>query len=376
MKWPLAIGVLAFVLLGVAASAPADVAIRLAIAGLAAVGLIAALMPPYAREFFRTQWPALLWMIFVCGVAGVTIKLALLAPLSWLRITTVLAIVIGLAVYLLRHDKYGRWIRFVSIDQWRAIDAETDRTPEEAGRASWNVLVILVVCAVSLTIQEYIGDRGAFESWFRPARGVRDNYFELKSFAWWSSWRVIGYVIMPLVTITLMRWLLKDPRERIRDYHTSLRGFTKHLWIYVLMFTLITPAVIVASTTVQFRHTYPFYRMANRSYFDLWTWEGFYAAQFVSLELFFRGFMLHGLRRAFGANAIFVMIVPYCMIHYGKPLPETLGAIGAGIILGTIAMRTKSIWGGVMIHIGVATTMDVLALRGCPPFGSNRYCGS
>ena len=86
--------------------------------------------------------------------------------------------------------------------------------------------------------------------------------------------------------------------------------------------------------------------------------------------------MLHGLRRAFGANAIFVMIVPYCMIHYGKPMSETLGAIGAGIILGTIAMRTKSIWGGVMIHIGVATTMDVLALRGCPPFGSNRYCGS
>ena len=35
------------------------------------------------------------------------------------------------------------------------------------------------------------------------------------------------------------------------------------------------------------------------------------------------------------------MIVPYCMIHYGKPLPETLGAIGAGLILGTLAMRTQ-----------------------------------
>ena len=57
-------------------------------------------------------------------------------------------------------------------------------------------------------------------------------------------------------------------------------------------------------------------------------------------------------------------------------LPETLGAIGAGVILGTLAMRTRSIWGGVLIHIGVAVTMDVLALRGCPPFGSNRYCGS
>jgi aryl-alcohol dehydrogenase-like predicted oxidoreductase len=60
---------------------------------------------------------------------------------------------------------------------------------------------------------------------------------------------------------------------------------------------------------------------------------------------------------------------------HGKPLPETLGAIGAGLILGTIAMRTKSIWGGVLIHVGVAMTMDVFALHGCPPIGSNRWCG-
>jgi membrane protease YdiL (CAAX protease family) len=98
-------------------------------------------------------------------------------------------------------------------------------------------------------------------------------------------------------------------------------------------------------------------------------WEALYAAQFLALEFFFRGFLLQGLRRALGANAIFVMLVPYCMIHFGKPLPETLGAIGAGLILGTLAMRTRSIWGGVLIHVGVATTMDVLALRGCPPFG-------
>ena len=34
-----------------------------------------------------------------------------------------------------------------------------------------------------------------------------------------------------------------------------------------------------------------------------------------------------------------------------------------------LAMRTRSIWGGVMIHIGVALTMDMLALRGLPPHG-------
>lgn len=369
MTWRLAITASGFALFAVAARLDGPTTVRLVLAGVATICLVAAVMPDYVRAWIRKEALALAWFIVVLGGMAGAIAGAQHAANAWLGYGTGAIVVIALLRYVVRHRKYSVWLKFLTIDQWRAIDAETERAPGEAGTASWKVLVVLVVCAVSLTLQEYLGDRGAFERWF-TSPGVRDSYFELKSFAWWSSWRVIGYVIMPLVTIVLMRG------ERIRDYHVSLRGFTKHAWIYMLMFALITPAVIVASTTESFRHTYPFYRLANRSHVDLWTWEAFYAAQFVSLEMFFRGFMLAGLRRAFGANAIFVMIVPYCMIHYGKPMPETLGAIGAGVILGTLAMRTKSIWGGVLIHIGVATMMDVLALRGCPPIGSNRYCGS
>ncbi len=273
---------------------------------------------------------------------------------------------IVVAGFLLRYVRIPRILRKVSIDQWRAIDAETERTPEDAGRTSLRVLAILVTVAISLTLQEYIGDRGWFETHF-PAVGAA-KYYELEAFAWWSGWRVFGYVVIPMVVLA---WL----GEPIRNYHVSFKGFFRHLWIYVALFLCVLPAVLAASHTDSFRHTYPFYRLANRSQFDLWAWEGLYAAQFVSLEFFFRGFILNGLRRALGANAIFVMIVPYCMIHYGKPLPETLGAIGAGLILGTLAMRTKSIWGGVLIHIGVAMTMDVMALHGCPPIGSGHYCG-
>ncbi len=258
-----------------------------------------------------------------------------------------------------------RWLRAISIDQWRAIDRETERRPGEAGALSYKVLIILVTCAVSLTLQEYFGGHDTYTEWF-PNDGSR--YWELWGFAWWSGWRVFGYVVLPLIVLSLL------PGERVVDYHVSLRGVGKHLWIYLTMFCCILPVVVLASRAGAFRETYPFYRKANRSWFDLGAWELLYAAQFVSLELFFRGFLLQGLRRALGSNAIFVMIVPYSMIHYGKPLPETLGAIGAGLILGTLAMRTRSIWGGVLIHIGVAVTMDVLAMRGCPPIGSNTFC--
>lgn len=254
---------------------------------------------------------------------------------------------------------------FFRRNPWKVIDDETPTPPPERRFFSPVVMVVLLTVAVSLTLQEYIGDRGTFNKWF-PQHG-KDQYYELKSFAWWAGWRVLGYMILPMLVIAAM------PGQRIRDYYISPRGFFKHLPIYVVLFLLISPAVIAASGTKAFQHTYPFYKYANRSTFDLVAWEALYAAQFLALEFFFRGFMLQGLREKLGSNAIFVMIVPYCMIHYGKPLPETLGAIGAGVILGTLAMRTRSIWGGVVIHVAVAISMDVLALRACPPGG--RPCG-
>jgi len=311
------------------------------------------------------------------GVIAVLLLVALMirAPAAFAALRLILAVPPWLAGLALRWipglwwlPQLMRWIPpmlvlrapEIFVDQWRAIDAETVRDPQDAGRSDLHVLIVLVTVAASLTLQEYLGGHDAYELLF-PRNS--SPYWELRSFAWWSGWRVFGYVGIPMIVLACL------PGQRIRDYHVSLRGFFDHLWIYAALFALVLPAVVYASTTTAFRETYPFYRIANRSYTDLALWELLYAAQFLSLEFFFRGFILHGLRRALGANAIFVMLVPYCMIHYGKPLPETLGAIGAGLILGTLAMRTRSIWGGVLIHVGVATAMDVLALRGCPPFG-------
>jgi membrane protease YdiL (CAAX protease family) len=311
-----------------------------------ALAVIAALVA-IALMLARPGW--FTWLLRVLGLPCAPLGLLRWVPGLWwvVRLLRRIPVLALLATELAR-------------SQWQAIDDETERAPGEAGRTSLVVLMVLLTAAASLTLQEYLGGHDAYERWF-PPDGSR--YWELRGYAWWSGWRVIGYVGIPMLVLACL------PGQRICDYHVSLRGFFHHLWIYALLFALVLPAVLLASTTQAFRQTYPFYRIANRSYIDLVLWELLYAAQFLSLEFFFRGFLLHGLRRALGANAIFVMLVPYCMIHYGKPLPETLGAIGAGLILGTLAMRTRSIWGGVLIHVGVATTMDVLALRGCPPIG-------
>ena len=77
------------------------------------------------------------------------------------------------------------------------------------------------------------------------------------------------------------------------------------------------------------------------------------------------------LRRSFGSGAIFAMAVPYCMIHFGKPFLEANGAIVAGIALGSLSMKTKSIYQGFFVHITVAGA-DGLAGSFAPPRAAHR----
>lgn len=120
----------------------------------------------------------------------------------------------------------------------------------------------------------------------------------------------------------------------------------------------------VVSGTEGFQRKYPFYHLkpGEHPWPRMLIFEILYALQFVALEFFFRGFVLHGTRHRFGSGSIFVMMVPYCMIHFQKPMPETFGAIIAGIVLGFTSLKTRSIWLGASLHIAVAWSMETLAL--------------
>jgi len=175
---------------------------------------------------------------------------------------------------------------------------------------------------------------------------------------YWAVWRVIGYVIIPTLVI---RFAL---RERVRDFGVRARGTTQYWRIYALLLVVLVPCVYFASASAAFQAKYPFYRMrpGESAWPWLWAWEALYALQFVSLEFFFRGFMVHGLQPRLGYAAIFAMMVPYMMIHFTKPLPEALGSIVAGFVLGTLALKARSIWWGAAAHVSVALSMDVLSL--------------
>ncbi len=249
------------------------------------------------------------------------------------------------------------WERYLA-EPWRRIATEADEERRAAGLGPSaidpRVLGTLVIVALVMIFQEYYGDRDFFGRLFMRYWG-KSRDWDLIAFGWWSGSKLFGYIVVPLIVLRV--WKLPSSTLNV-----STAGFVRHLRVYLLLYVAVLPFVIGASYTGAFQHTYPFYKAAARSWRDFFAWELMYGATFVALELFYRGFFLGMLRRSLGPYAIFVMIVPYAMIHFGKPVTEATGAIFAGIALGTLAMATRSIWGGVLIHISIAWTMDVLAI--------------
>lgn len=231
---------------------------------------------------------------------------------------------------------------------------ERDAAAERAAHPGLDrrALAIMVVAALVLVAEDYYGDQPTYRLLFAQWTGALPS--ELGALSWWAGAKVVGYLLIPLGAVKLMG-------GRAREFGLGAGAWRQHAWIYLALFVALLPVLIAASGTPAFLAVYPFFRNAA-NWRALAAWELLYAATFLSLEFFFRGFLLFGLRRAMGPYAIFAMAIPYCMIHFGKPVVEVVAAIFAGIVLGTLALITESIWCGVVLHVGVAWTMDLLAI--------------
>lgn len=252
---------------------------------------------------------------------------------------------------------------------WLELDREAQEHRGrmiELGEVDRRPMVALIVVAFVLALQEKYGTTEVWVTVVRPpiARWVMARWTESTMFrwddllllCWWATTRTLGF-LAPLAV-----WKLVFREDAVLDFGLRGRGFFAHAWIYGALLVVVLPLLFFVSAAPDFSTYYPFYKGCSRSWFDYLVWELFYFAQFFGLEVFFRGFFLGALRKSLGSGAIFAMAVPYCMIHFGKPYLETCGAILAGIALGSLAMRTKSIYQGFLVHVTVAAGMDFLAL--------------
>lgn len=249
----------------------------------------------------------------------------------------------------------------IFVDTYNKIEAEKSTSKKLDKKA----ITIFIVVAFSLVFIQYLGNISFLINTLDNL-GLNDVYISVRSkfpnirlfqLTYWVCILITFYLIIPLFIIKV---IFKD---KLNSYGLSPKGFFKNYKTYVVFFLFMVPLILLVSTTESFQYKYPFYNPKDES---LWPnfiiWQCLYLTQFFALEFFFRGFMIHGLKKTFGFYAIFIMMIPYVMIHFQKPMPETIGAIFAGITLGALSLKSRSIWMGVAIHYSVAITMDLAAL--------------
>jgi membrane protease YdiL (CAAX protease family) len=234
---------------------------------------------------------------------------------------------------------------------------ETEPVPDVLRRRfELRVLVAFAYCALVLTLLEYkfLSARVLASGWLSgSAPADRQLYASLI----WAGATITFFLVIPAVIVLLWH------RERLASVGFSLTGVGRHLPVYLGLFALMFPILLWASRRPDFLETYPFVKRAVVDRQTLLIWESAYVLQFAALESFFRGYLLFTAARVIPRAAIGIAAAPYTMIHFHKPFPECLSALGAGLLLGFLALRYRSFVGGIVLHALVAVTMDVLAVR-------------
>jgi len=226
-----------------------------------------------------------------------------------------------------------------------------------------DALVVMLTATVLLLVFFYWG-RPAFyftsgiSGWVADlaTTGPLDDFPGVGAYLWWGLTSMVLRVGLPLAVVV---WWLK---RRPGDFGFRIRGIGRHLPVYGAMYLVMLPLLIWVSSFDNFVNYYPFYDRAIEGGAAFWLYELGYGLQFVGVEAFFRGFLVFGLMPRFGSLSVVVMTIPYTMIHFGKPVQEAFAAIIAGLILGTMAVRSKSFVPGIFLHVAVAITMDLLVL--------------
>jgi membrane protease YdiL (CAAX protease family) len=163
-----------------------------------------------------------------------------------------------------------------------------------------------------------------------------DHYHPIQN-EWLSSF--LYYAVFPILVILII--LRKNPLD------FGLRIGNIRVWgKYVLVICLISAAVLFAASFIPSLQKY--YKQ------DSFSFLRYFLINCVSLsaqEFIFRGFLIFGLQEKYKEGSILIQMIPFVLLHLGKPELETISTLFTGILFGYVAYRGKSFWPAFIIHL-------------------------
>lgn len=225
------------------------------------------------------------------------------------------------------------------------------------------LLYIFITIPLIQAISSYFTSRAFFRNNFiEKFQNSNDPY--LLEFLYWFLGDTFLAIIPTFLIITLIF------KEKLSDY-----GFTFGEWKFGLKisfifisFMIITLWFITASE--QFASKYPLLSSTKYSITTFFIYQAGMLIYLLGWEFTWRGFMLFGLEKKFGIYSVFIQMIPFTILHFGKPFLETLGSIPGGIVLGILALRTRSFYYCVIVHFSVMFAIDSISIL---RFHSNEY---
>ena len=257
------------------------------------------------------------------------------------------------------------------------IDYTIDELDAIAVQFFYRYLVFLIAFALPYSFYFLLEGKNYFKSplillliFLSPAifswKMVMNTTFHLSNNNYWDYyWNQVIYWPVRLIVMSFMLFIIwKMLYTKETFFGLTIKNFK---WKpYLIMLLIMVPLIAAASTQPDFLNTYPklrdvdpvLYNVKNKWFFHL-LHELSYGSDFISVELFFRGFLILAFVKVVGKDAILPMACFYCTIHFGKPLGECISSYFGGMILGIVVYNTRSIIGGLMVHLGIAWLMEL-----------------
>ena len=250
---------------------------------------------------------------------------------------------------------------------------ETEKIGDKSGGRGGDGMTGAVTFLVGLLLAAYL-------FWTNPDPKAPESY-------WLINTALCLWV--PLVVILL--FLKSEPSQFGLTRGDRRLGLKWTLIAWVGMALILAVVVSIPSLRTQFQSQYLYGRLSQPLsgvgpvffmqhvnlkalvYYELGM--GFYM---FCWEFFFRGFLLFGLQKSFLKTwgAVIVQALIFALLHWSyiphasKPPVEVLSAIPGGIILGILALRTRSFVYGFLAHWAISLTLDLILLV---PFIFHRF---
>lgn len=215
-------------------------------------------------------------------------------------------------------------------------------------------VIVLLSIAILQTISYYFTSRRFFRQY------LFENFLELSNIDLieYFYWFIGDFFTLFILGALIIKLILK---ENLFDYGLIIGDYKTGIFYSGLFLSIMIIIIWFVSAQNGFAEKYPHLQSAKSDWSIFLIFELGMLIYMFAWEFVWRGFMLFGLEPKFGFYSVIIQMIPFVILHNGKPFLETFGAIWGGIALGVLALKTRSIYYCVITHIGVMFSIDLIS---------------